>query len=108
VLPILIYVFSTADTVTAVIFLIWSLFAGAIDNILKPILLGRGVEVPMAIIFIGAIGGFISAGIIGLFVGAVVLVLGYGLFLAWLDVGSRADDPEATPEPASVEKPAAD
>jgi predicted PurR-regulated permease PerM len=100
VLPIIIYVFSTADTFPAVLFLIWSLFAGAIDNILKPILLGRGVEVPMAIIFIGAIGGFISSGIIGLFVGAVVLVLGYGLFLAWLDhaplsysEGSAAESP---------------
>jgi predicted PurR-regulated permease PerM len=85
VLPVLIYVFSTADTVPAVIFLIWSIAAGSIDNILKPILLGRGVEVPMAVIFIGAIGGFISSGIIGLFVGAVVLVLGYKLFLAWLE-----------------------
>ena len=84
VLPALIYVFSTADLVPAVLFLIWSIFTGSIDNILKPILLGRGVEVPMAIIFIGAIGGFISSGIIGLFVGSVVLVLSYKLFLAWL------------------------
>lgn len=84
VLPVLIYVFSTASTIPAVLFLIWSIFTGSIDNILKPILLGRGVEVPMAVIFIGAIGGFISSGIIGLFVGAVVLVLGYKLFLAWL------------------------
>ena len=68
----------------AVVFLVWSIFVSALDNILKPILLGRGVEVPMAVIFIGAIGGFISSGIIGLFVGAVVLVLGYKLFLAWL------------------------
>jgi predicted PurR-regulated permease PerM len=83
--PIVIYVFSTADTVSAVIFLVWSIFVGTIDNILKPILLGRGVQVPMAVIFIGAIGGFISEGIIGLFVGSVVLVLGYKLFLAWLD-----------------------
>lgn len=84
VVPILVYVFSTADMVPAIVFLIWSIFAGSIDNILKPILLGRGVEVPMAVIFIGAIGGFLSSGIIGLFVGSVVLVLGYKLFLAWL------------------------
>ncbi len=85
VLPILIYVFSTYDLVPAITFLVWNLFAGSIDNILKPILLGRGVEVPMAVIFIGAIGGFISSGIIGLFVGSVVLVLSYKLFMAWLD-----------------------
>jgi predicted PurR-regulated permease PerM len=94
VLPVLIYVFSTADTVPAVIFLVWSLFAGAIDNILKPLLLGRGVEVPMAVIFIGAIGGFITSGIIGLFVGAVVLVLGYKLFLAWM--GEAPETPVAS------------
>lgn len=83
-IPILFYVFSQVEPGTFVLFLIWSLFIGALDNILKPILLGRGVAVPMAVIFIGAIGGFITSGIIGLFVGSVVLVLGYKLVLAWL------------------------
>jgi len=82
--PIVIYVFSTASTVTAVLFMIWSIFVGLCDNFLKPILLGRGVEVPMVIVFIGAIGGFINSGIIGLFIGAIVFVVGYQLFLAWL------------------------
>jgi predicted PurR-regulated permease PerM len=84
VVPIVIYVFATADPLTAVLFLVWSLFVGSIDNILKPILLGRGVAVPMVVVFLGAIGGFLSSGIVGLFVGPVVLVLSYKLFLAWL------------------------
>jgi predicted PurR-regulated permease PerM len=84
VIPVLIYVFTKADPVTFVLFLVWSLLVGALDNILKPMLLGRGVAVPMAVIFIGAIGGFLTSGIIGLFVGSVVLVLGYKLLLAWL------------------------
>ncbi|MEZ5591974.1 MAG: hypothetical protein R3F53_15170 [Gammaproteobacteria bacterium] len=72
----------------------WSIFITLVDNILKPIMLGRGVEVPMAVIFIGAIGGFISSGIIGLFVGAVVLVLGYTLFITWLDeLPDKQDNP---------------
>lgn len=83
-IPAVIYVFYHADTLTFVIFLIWSLFVSSIDNILKPLLLGRGVQVPMVVVFIGAIGGFLTSGIIGLFVGAVVLVLGYKLVLAWL------------------------
>jgi predicted PurR-regulated permease PerM len=83
-LPVMIYLFYTADLTTAVLFALWSLFVGSIDNVLKPVLLGRGAIVPMPVIFIGAIGGFIAAGIIGLFVGAVVLALGYELFLAWL------------------------
>ena len=79
-----IYVFSTADTFTAVIFLIWSIFVALIDNVLKPILLGRGVKVPMVVIFVGAIGGLLASGIIGLFVGSVVLALSFTLFKAWL------------------------
>jgi predicted PurR-regulated permease PerM len=93
-IPILIYVFSKVEPMTFILFLIWSIFVGTLDNILKPILLGRGVAVPMAVIFIGAIGGFITSGIIGLFVGSVVLVLGYKLFLAWL-YEEDADSPMA-------------
>ena len=90
----MIYVFATADPVVATVFLIWSLFVGLIDNILKPILLGRGVKAPMIVIFLGAIGGFLAFGIIGLFVGAVVLALGYELFLAWLYQGQPlAEEP---------------
>jgi len=95
-IPVVVYLFSTADTATAVGFLIWAILVAPVDNILKPILLGRGVDVPMLIIFVGAIGGFLSAGIIGLFIGAVVLALGYKLFLAWLAQDSTAD---TTPEP---------
>jgi predicted PurR-regulated permease PerM len=94
-IPVVIYLFSTADTVTAVGFLIWAILVAPVDNILKPILLGRGVDVPMLVIFVGAIGGFLNAGIIGLFVGAVVLALGYKLFLAWLSQDPAAAVPAA-------------
>ncbi len=90
-IPALIYLFYTGSTTTAVLFLIWTVIVGSLDNILKPLLLGRGVEVPMAVIFVGAIGGFLTAGIIGLFLGAVVLVLGYELFLAWLRMERKAE-----------------
>jgi predicted PurR-regulated permease PerM len=90
-IPVVIYLFSTADMVTAVGFLIWAILVAPVDNILKPILLGRGVDVPMLVIFVGAIGGFLSAGIIGLFIGAVVLALGYKLFVAWLAQESMVD-----------------
>jgi predicted PurR-regulated permease PerM len=83
-IPVAIYLFSTADTTTAVGFLIWAMLIAPIDNILKPMLLGRGVDVPMLVIFVGAIGGFLSSGVIGLFLGAVILALGYKLFLVWL------------------------
>ncbi len=89
-IPAVIYVFATGETVTAVLFLVWSIFVSAIDNVLKPMLLGRGVDVPMVVIFVGAIGGMLLSGIIGLFVGAVVLALGYKLFMAWLEVEQPA------------------
>jgi predicted PurR-regulated permease PerM len=84
-LPLVIYMFATAEPVTAIIFLVWNIFVSVIDNLLKPILLGRGGRVPMLVIFAGSIGGFIALGIIGLFTGAVILALGYKLFMAWLE-----------------------
>ena len=68
------------------------------DNVLKPLLLGRGVDLPMLVIFIGAIGGFLASGILGLFIGPVILALGYTAITAWLE--------EAEPTPATP--PAAD
>ncbi len=86
IIGVAIYVLITNDsTLAGVIFLIWSLAVGIMDNILKPLVMGRGIDVPTVVIFLGAIGGFISSGIIGLFTGAVMLVIGYSLFRAWLD-----------------------
>ena len=84
--PIIVYVFSTTSTIAAVLFAIWSILVGISDAFLKPLLMGRGVDVPMLVIFIGAIGGFMASGIIGLFVGAIILALGYKLIINWLEV----------------------
>jgi predicted PurR-regulated permease PerM len=74
----------------------------ASDAFLKPLFLGRGVEVPMPVILIGALGGMMMSGIIGLFVGAVVLALGYQLALGWLKRGEAVEErsEEAAPAPA--------
>ena len=84
-IPAVIYMFATASVTKAVIFTVWCLIVALLDNVLKPLLLGRGVAVPIAVVFLGAIGGFVVMGIIGLFVGAIVLSVGYKLFIAWLD-----------------------
>ena len=91
--PMVVYVFAYSSTNLAIFFMVWSLFVGVIDNVLKPILLGRGARVPTLVIVIGAIGGMLSSGIIGLFVGAVVLAVGYELFAAW--VKGNEGEPEA-------------
>lgn len=83
--PAVVYVFVIASTTKAVLFLVWCIVVALMDNVLKPMLLGRGVAVPIAVVFLGAIGGFMALGIIGLFVGAIVLSVGYKLFLAWLE-----------------------
>jgi predicted PurR-regulated permease PerM len=88
--PIIVYVFTITTTVPAVIFMIWSLLVGVSDSFLKPLLLGRGLDIPMLVILLGAIGGMILSGIIGLFVGAVVLAVGYKLFTVWLNEGIEA------------------
>jgi predicted PurR-regulated permease PerM len=88
--PIIVYVFTITTTVPAVLFMIWSLMVGVSDSFLKPLLLGRGLDVPMLVILLGAIGGMILSGIVGLFVGAVVLAVGYKLFMLWLNDGVEA------------------
>jgi predicted PurR-regulated permease PerM len=98
VLPILLYEYSAGSTgIGFFVFATWSLLASASDNVLKPILLSRGLDLPMLVIFMGAIGGFMRAGFIGLFVGAIVLALGYKLTMAWLEEGSApAEEVEGT------------
>ena len=94
--PIALWYFSVADPVPATIFLIYSVLVAVSDTIMKPLFLGRGVDTPMLVILIGAIGGAIAMGIIGLFIGAVVLALGYELLVAWM----APDEPEAEPAEA--------
>jgi predicted PurR-regulated permease PerM len=88
--PIIAYVFSYAETTPAVIFTVWSLIASFSDTVLKPLLMGRGLDVPMPIILLGAIGGMLLAGIIGLFGGAVVLAIAYKLMLHWIETPGTA------------------
>jgi predicted PurR-regulated permease PerM len=84
-LPVAIYVFSAESTTVAVIFLVWALLVSFSDMALKPLLLGRGVDVPMLVILLGAIGGMVTSGIVGLFIGAIILAVGYELLRVWVD-----------------------
>ena len=90
--PIAFYVFSAESTTVSVIFLIWSIMVSFSDAVLKPLFLGRGVDVPMLVILLGAIGGMITSGIVGLFVGAIILALGYKLFGVWINWGQPVSE----------------
>ena len=89
------YVWTAAETTPAVIFTIYALIVSGSDSFLKPLLLGRGLKTPMLVILLGAIGGMLMSGIIGLFIGAVILALGYELFMEWLDLGDKAAEEQA-------------
>ncbi len=96
-LPLAIYGFSIMDTTWAVIFLIYSMAISMSDPFLKALFLGRGVAIPTLVVLLGAIGGMLLSGIIGLFVGAVVLAITYKVFVALV-----AKSPEET---AGTENP---
>jgi predicted PurR-regulated permease PerM len=93
--PVTVWVFLSSSTAAGIGFLIFAVFVGLIDNVLKPLVLGRGSRVPTLVIVVGAIGGMIGYGIIGLFVGAVVLGVGYELFAAWVKASAPAGHQDA-------------
>ncbi len=88
VLPTIIFAWSTMGTVGALLFTLWMVPTTLIDNILKPILMSQGLPVPTIIILIGVLGGTLVHGILGLFIGPVVLSLGYELMVAWINQDS--------------------
>ncbi len=84
-LPIVIYVFSYAGTTPAIVFTVWALVWSMADSFLKPMLLGKGIDIPMLVVLLGSIGGMMFAGPVGLFLGSVILALAYKIFMAMLE-----------------------
>jgi len=97
-LPAIAYIWLSGGygNVEAVVHTIVLVLAGMADNVLKPLMLGRGVDAPMPVILLGALGGMAAGGILGMFVGAVLLALGYQIFMQWVDAA-----PGNQPAPAS-------
>ena len=83
-LPAVAWMYWTGDTGWATFLLIWSLLVGGLDNFLRPALIKRGADLPLLLIFAGVIGGMLSFGLIGIFVGPVVLAVTYTLMEAWV------------------------
>jgi len=104
-IPAVIYMFTIASTTKAVGFLVWCVIVGVMDNVLKPLLLGRGGSVPMIVVFAGTIGGFAALGPIGLFLGAILLSVGYKLFLAWIERTGQTSSTSRISERRSVPAP---
>lgn len=100
-IPAIAIVFSYADSTPAIIFSIYAVIVSMSDSFLKPILLGKGLETPMLVILIGALGGMMLQGILGLFIGPVVLAIVYQLYNTWVAEGIT--DAPAEPEPTAEE-----
>ncbi len=96
-LPAAGWLFWTEATGWASFLLVWSLVVGSLDNFLRPMLIKRGADLPLLLIFAGVIGGMLGFGLIGIFVGPVVLAVTYTLMLAWIEDALGKDEPEPLP-----------
>ncbi len=98
-LPVIVYIWASGDygTGSAITHTIILLLVGMADNILKPMMLGRGVDVPMPVILFGALGGMATGGILGMFVGATALALGYEIFMKWVGMGPESEPTQSDP-----------
>ena len=90
-LPAVAWVFWTGDTGWGVFLLGWTLIVGTLDNFLRPMLIKKGADLPLLLIFAGVIGGLLGFGLVGIFVGPVVLAVTYTLLEAW--VADAMDNP---------------
>src|SRR5688572_2407641 len=106
-IPAIVYIWASGgySTSMAIAYTVLLLIVGLADNVLKPLMLGRGVDVPMPVILLGALGGMATGGILGMFVGATALALGYEIFMAWVGT-SKEEVPEET-QTSEIATPAA-
>jgi predicted PurR-regulated permease PerM len=100
VIPVLIWVWVTKSLGGALLITACLLPASLADNVLKPIVMGRGLTTPSLVIFLGVIGGTLAHGIVGLFIGPIILAVAWELLTAWV----RDDEVRALPEAAEVAK----
>jgi predicted PurR-regulated permease PerM len=86
-----IWLYAGGETFWAIVLLLWSAVTGSLDNVLRPILIRKGADLPFILILTGVLGGLFAFGLIGLFVGPVVLAVTYTLLTAWVIEGERPD-----------------
>lgn len=106
--PAVAWMYWMGDNGWATFLLVWSLVVGTMDNFLRPMLIKKGADLPLLLIFSGVIGGMLGFGLIGIFIGPVVLAVTYTLTLAWIEDGlGKDDEPESVPAQADHPEPPA-
>ena len=93
-IPAVVWMYHAGDALWATVLLVFTIFAAAMDNVLRPFLIRKGADLPLLLILAGVIGGLLATGLLGIFIGPTVLAVGYTLLNAWMD------DPGET-EPAA-------
>jgi predicted PurR-regulated permease PerM len=92
-----VWMYWTGHTGWGTALLVWSLFVTSIDNVLRPILIRRGADLPLLLVFLGVVGGLLAFGIIGIFIGPVVLAVGYSLLADWVNAPPPAPPSAGAP-----------
>jgi predicted PurR-regulated permease PerM len=95
----LVWLWWQSETTWFFVLLVWTIIVGSLDNVLRPILIKRGADLPLLLIFAGVIGGLVAFGLLGLFVGPVILAVAYTLLDAWV---SEAVDPQSVDDSAAT------
>jgi predicted PurR-regulated permease PerM len=98
-IPAVIWVYWRSGASWGTGFLVWAIFCGTLDNFVRPILIKRGADLPLLLIFTGVIGGLIAFGIIGLFIGPVVLAVAYTLLVEWVSQDEASADVRSSASP---------
>lgn len=100
--PVLIWAWTAQPTTSALLLTIFLVPVVLVDNVLKPLLMGRGLTTPLLVILTGVIGGTLTHGLIGLFLGPIVLAVFYELVVAWVQLGNFAEPEPAGPAPEAA------
>jgi len=102
-LPAGLWLMSDGQTGSAVFVMVWNgLVVGTLDNVLRPYLISRGIRMPMVLIFLGVLGGLVAFGIVGVFLGPVLLAVAQTLFQDW---GRASETEPASPHPETIPAP---
>jgi predicted PurR-regulated permease PerM len=98
-IPVIVWTWASRETTIALLFTAYMVPVCLVDNVLRPVVMGRGMTTPMPVVFVGLVGGVLAHGVIGVFIGPIVLAVAWGLLLTWVGGEERA---AALPGPVEV------
>jgi predicted PurR-regulated permease PerM len=95
--PAVVWLYWSGESVWGTVLVIWSVLLSTVDSVVRPLLIRRGAHLPLLLLLAGVIGGLIAFGLVGIFLGPVVLAVAYTLLLSWMSEANRSDNEIAGP-----------